>query len=265
KMEIIETNPQYQYVRYGDAQAEATAPAPPSYGASDDVEGRPKNLSFDNQSIRHGFIRKVYLILMAQLMVTFGAVAIFAFSPNAKMFAFHNTWLFWLAVLIMLVTLLCMICLENVRRQTPTNFIFLAIFTFAQSFLIGVSTSRYAGQEVLLAIGITVVICLSLTLFAMQTKYDFTTMGGILVSCLVCLLILGLFSIFFGGKLSSLIYSSLGALLFSFYLIYDTQLMMGGNHKYAISPEEYIFATLNLYLDILNIFMDVLNVLGITQ
>ncbi|KAH8388357.1 hypothetical protein KR093_005106, partial [Drosophila rubida] len=221
-----------------------------------------KNLSFDNQSIRRGFIRKVYLILMSQLVVTFGAVAIFAFSPAVKSFANRNTWLFWLAVFVMLVTLLSMICLEDVRRKTPTNFIFLGVFTFAQSFLVGVSTSHYAGKEVLLAIGITAVICLSLTLFAMQTRCDFTMMGGILVSCLVALFIFGLFSIFFGGNLSSLIYSTLGALLFSFYLIYDTQLMMGGNHKYAISPEEYIFATLSLYLDVLNIFMDVLNILG---
>ncbi len=26
------------------------------------------------------------------------------------------------------------------------------------------------------------------------------------------------------------------------------QLMMGGSHKYSISPEEYIFAALNIYL-----------------
>lgn len=40
---------------------------PPSaggYGAYDDPESQPKNFSFDDQSIRRGFIRKVYLILM---------------------------------------------------------------------------------------------------------------------------------------------------------------------------------------------------------
>ena len=31
--------------------------------------------------------------------------------------------------------------------------------------------------------------------------------------------------------------------------------MIGGNHKYSISPEEYIFAALAIYLDIINIFM----------
>ena len=32
-------------------------------------------------------------------------------------------------------------------------------------------------------------------------------------------------------------------------------MMIGGDHKYAISPEEYIFAALAIYLDIINIFM----------
>ena len=31
-------------------------------------------------------------------------------------------------------------------------------------------------------------------------------------------------------------YGAAGALIFSLYIIYDTQLMMGGKHKYALSP-----------------------------
>ena len=59
-----------------------------------------------------------------------------------------------------------------------------------------------------------------------------------------------------------MIYASLGALLFSCYLVFDTQMMMGGKHKYSISPEEYIFAALNLYLDIINIFLYILALVG---
>ena len=49
-----------------------------------------------------------------------------------------------------------------------------------------------------------------------------------------------------------------GAFVFSLYLIYDTQMMMGGKHKYALDPEEYIFAALNIYLDVINLFMYIL-------
>ena len=46
------------------------------------------------------------------------------------------------------------------------------------------------------------------------------------------------------------------------YIVFDTQLMMGGQHKYSISPEEYIFAALNLYLDIINLFLYLLMIIG---
>jgi FtsH-binding integral membrane protein len=41
--------------------------------------------------------------------------------------------------------------------------------------------------------------------------------------------------------------------------------MMGGNHKYSISPEEYVFAALNLYLDIVQIFMYILTIIGASR
>jgi len=38
--------------------------------------------------------------------------------------------------------------------------------------------------------------------------------------------------------------------------------MLGGKHRYALSPEEYIFAALNLYLDIINMFLYILSFAG---
>merc|ERR550534_2770742 len=43
------------------------------------------------------------------------------------------------------------------------------------------------------------------------------------------------------------------------------QLMMGGKHKYSLSPEEYIFAALNIYLDIINLFMYILMIVGFSR
>ena len=46
------------------------------------------------------------------------------------------------------------------------------------------------------------------------------------------------------------------------YIVFDTQMMLGGKHKYSVSPEEYIFAALNLYLDIVNLFLFLLSIIG---
>jgi len=52
-----------------------------------------------------------------------------------------------------------------------------------------------------------------------------------------------------------------GAALFSVYLIFDLQLIMG-NGELAIGPEEYVMATLNIYLDIINIFLYILQLVN---
>ena len=57
-------------------------------------------------------------------------------------------------------------------------------------------------------------------------------------------------------------YGVAGALIFSLYIIYDTQLMMGGKHEYALDPEEYVFASLNIYLDVINLFLYILMIVG---
>ncbi|XP_034650607.1 protein lifeguard 1 isoform X2 [Drosophila subobscura] len=233
-------------------------------GAYTDGEA-DKTFDFDDQSIRKGFIRKVYLILMAQLLITFGFVSVFTFSKATQEWVQKNPYLVWIALAVLIVTMICMACCESVRRKTPINFIFLFLFTIAESFLLGMVAGQYEANEVLMAVGITAAVTLGLTLFALQTKWDFTMCGGVLVCCLVVFIIFGIIAIFIPGQVIQMVYASLGALLFSVYLVYDTQLMLGGNHKYSISPEEYIFAALNLYLDIVNIFMYILTIIGLAR
>lgn len=35
--------------------------------------------------------------------------------------------------------------------------------------------------------------------------------------------------------------------------MYDVQMLMGGTHQCRVSPDEYVFATINIYLDIINL------------
>lgn len=65
---------------------------------------------------------------------------------------------------------------------------------------------------------------------------------SVLFVSVIILFIFGIFASIFRSHTLTLVYASIGALLFCIYLVYDIQLMMGGKHKYSISPEEYIFA-----------------------
>lgn len=51
--------------------------------------------------------------------------------------------------------------------------------------------------------------------------------------------------------------AAVGAILFAGFIVFDTHMIL---HK--LSPEEYILAAINLYLDILNLFLEILKILG---
>jgi len=199
---------------------------------------------------------------MCQLLVTLGFVSLGTFHEPTKLFIKSNPMLSILAIVVTFGTLIALACCENLRRKSPTNFILLFIFTIAESFLLAVTVSRYYPDQVLTALGLTTLICFALTIFALQTKIDFTVMGGFLMIAAIVLLVVSIIAMFFPGKLMTLIIASAGAIIFSLYLLYDTQMMVGGDHKYSISPEEYVFAALTIYVDVINIFMYILTIIG---
>lgn len=52
-------------------------------------------------------------------------------------------------------------------------------------------------------------------------------------------------------------------LLFRQFLVFDTQMVVGGNkRRYQLSPEEYIYGALQLYVDVVNLFIIILGLVG---
>ena len=207
-----------------------------------------KGFEFSDESIRKAFIKKVYSILSVQLSITLGFITLFVFHHPTNLWVRQHYWLFWVAFGLMFATMIAMACCESVRRTSPLNFIFLSIFTIAESFLLGCMSVIFDPDIVMMAVGITAAVCLGLTIFAFQTKWDFTVMGGkfeyelsrscchilieinfsgVLFVAVIILMLFGLIAMFFPGKTISLVYASFGALIFCIYLIFDTQLMMG--------------------------------------
>ncbi len=64
-------------------------------------------------------------------------------------------------------------------------------------------------------------------------------------------------------RASQLLISAGGALLFSVYLVFDIQLLLGSaQHAASLSPDEYVFGALSIYLDIINLFLYVLRLVN---
>ncbi|KAG2492868.1 hypothetical protein HYH03_008783 [Edaphochlamys debaryana] len=219
------------------------------------------SFEFAEKQVRLGFVRKVLGILSLQLLVTAGVTAAFLFSAPLRTYVYAAQWPFWTAFALSLALVVALGCSEQLRRRHPINMIMLGAFTLCEAFLVGTVSAAYGSNLVLLAVGITTVVVLGCALFATQSKFDLTYSSGFLVSACLALLSAITLNLFLRAPWLYVTICGLGVLLFSMYLIFDLQLLMGG-HKYALSPDEYVFAALNLYLDVINIFLYVLQLLG---
>eukprot|EP00416_Gambierdiscus_australes_P028585 CAMPEP_0171088478 /NCGR_PEP_ID=MMETSP0766_2-20121228/20807_1 /TAXON_ID=439317 /ORGANISM="Gambierdiscus australes, Strain CAWD 149" /LENGTH=265 /DNA_ID=CAMNT_0011546281 /DNA_START=14 /DNA_END=811 /DNA_ORIENTATION=+ len=221
--------------------------------------------------IRSGFIRKVYAILSVQLAVTF-AIAFYMNLNLTPRWVAENTLFFYMASFGTLgLTLGVSCCCASAMRTFPTNYIFLGAITLGMATMVGFSTVMYTTDSVLLALATTTAVFFVLTAYACLTKTDFTGMGPYLFAGLMALSMFGfmmmLWSFFTGAPLMGTtmhkVYACGGVLLFVLYIIYDTQLIVGGTHKkHQFSVDDYAFAALNLYLDIVNLFMFLLELTG---
>nr|XP_016943362.1 protein lifeguard 1 isoform X1 [Drosophila suzukii] len=219
-----------------------------------------KSIIFDDQTIRKGFVRKVFGILMVQLLFTCAVMATFVYHGPTKQFVRENFVVFFLAMIVNIIVLIMIVCVESVRRKHPVNLICLAIFTFTMSLLLGAASSLMDSNVVLSAVAITTVLVTALCIYAVQTKYDYTAAGGVAITFVMILLVLSVCSFSMPGFVDSLPISCLCAVIGCFFLIYDMQSIVGGNRAEQLDPEEYVFAALTLYVDVVRIFIYVLRI-----
>eukprot|EP00913_Durusdinium_trenchii_P019281 g18123.t1 len=221
----------------------------------------------EDTAVRHGFVQKVFGILLVQLVTTtlVGGLVMKLALPVAK----SNPALamaLMLGSLVLSIACMCIFaCCPQTMRQTPTNYLLLALFTLAESVLVGFISAHYTQESVLLVLATTCIVVVSLILFACQTKYDITGyLPYVLVACM------GLFGFGFILTIAAfcgmgnspvfqtmrLVYSMCGVLVFSCFIVLDTQLIVGGKHsKFRFGVDDYCMAAINLYMDIVQLFL----------
>ncbi|KAL9101241.1 MAG: hypothetical protein Q9163_003474 [Psora crenata] len=250
--------------------------APPSYQAEqsdhDNLLGGPRgeddNVPDDFKfggsvaeatlPIRMQFVRKVYAILTAQILATVALSSVSYVSGGYKSWIQSNPWMMWVSLF---GAIGFMILTFWKRKSYPTNLLFLSGFTALEAYSISVIVSFYNTKVVLLALTLTAGIFVALTVFACQTKYDFTSWMPFLFGGLWILILFGFVAAFFPyNSTAELIYGGAAALIFSGYILVDTQLVMRHYHV-----EEEIAAAISLYLDIINLFLAILRILNSQQ
>jgi len=93
-----------------------------------------------------------------------------------------------------------------------------------------------------------------ISMFALTTKRDFSSMGKMLFIALIILVVGSISNIFIGSPILQLGISMVGALLFSAFILYDTQQIIKGGFSTPIE------AAIALYLDFFNLFVSLLQI-----
>ncbi|SDG86054.1 Bax inhibitor-1/YccA family protein [Propionivibrio dicarboxylicus] len=145
-------------------------------------------------------------------------------------------------------------------KNSATGVVLLLGFTF----FMGLMLSRIlqvalgfsnGGSLIATAAGGTGAIFFALAGVATVTKKDFSFMGKFLFIGMIVVLLASLANIFFMIPALSLTISALVVMIFSAYILFDISRIVNGGE------DNYITATLAVYLDIYNVFVSLLNLL----
>ena len=218
---------------------------------------------FSSNQSKQLFISKVYTILWFQLLFTsFYIGVVNQVQPVQEFLLSGIGYILSIVGFVLLLTSTCIFFnYSNLIKKYSIPYI--CFYTMIMSYIIGYVGIQFSANILLLAGIITLILFSGLSLYAIQTKIDYTQYGGILLSLLLCLICINIMFFFFSIPYISLIYSGLGSLLFSFYIIYDTQLIVDGNHRsIQFSEDDYAVAAISLYTDIINLFLFMLNIIG---
>jgi len=216
-------------------------------------------MMLESPELRWSFIRKIYSIVAVQLILTIAVGAlVVTYRPISTFFVSTRGGLALYIVII--ITPFIVLCpLSYYHQRHPVNYLLLAIFTASLAFSVGLTCAFTSGAVILESVILTTVVVVSLTLYtfwAAKRGHDFNFLGPFLFGAILVLMVFAFIQVFFPlGRISTMIYGCLAAIIFCGYIVYDTDNLI---KRYTY--DQYIWAAVSLYLDILNLFLSLLTI-----
>lgn len=197
-----------------------------------------------SQKVLHNFIATLFVSFIGTLL------GYFVIPPQIS----------FLCLLLTFVILIVALVLQWFKAK---NIVTMPLVHFI-TFLLGISASvvlkAYVSLMgvtwVMIGLGITVSIFISLALYVHYSKKDFSFLGGFLFIGLITLIGLGIANLFIQSSLFELGLAFAGVLIFSGYVLYDVSSIR------KIKEDEIPLVVLNLYLDFINLLFDILRIIA---
>ena len=197
------------------------------------------------------FIKKVYSLLAMSM----GTAAIGAYLGSGPLLLLvaPNMMLFF-------ILQIALIFFASFGARKPgLNMVALFSFTTVSGLTLGPLLYQVGPSIAAEAFALTAITFAGLSMYVVYSKKDFSFMSGFLMTGLIVLIVGGLLNMFFiQSGMMHFVMSGASVLLFSGFILYDTS-----NILRYYGTDEYVSATLALYLDVLNLFIALLSILGI--
>ena len=113
------------------------------------------------------------------------------------------------------------------------------------------------AQTIVLALAATGATFLALSAYVINSKRDFSFMGGFLFAGMVIAILVGLGAMFFQVPALGLAVSAMVALLSAGLILFETSRIVNGGET------NYVLATVGLYVSIFNLFTSLLSLFGL--
>jgi len=213
-----------------------------------------KETAYVQEGASVSFMKQTYQLLAASMIAA--AAGAYVTMPYVETIMQYKWFIFGAELLVLFFGL------SMSRGKPGLNLAMLFIFTFLTGVslvpllasLIGAGNGAVIGNAFLM----TSVLFGALSLFAINSKTDYSSWGKPLFITLIVIIIASLINIFIlQSPMMHVIITASILLLFSFFTIYDTQNIANGAYD---SPVD---AAVSLYLDFLNMFTALLQLLGI--
>lgn len=200
----------------------------------------------------NSLIRNTYILLSLTLLFS-AAMAGVAMTTHAQPV---NVWLVLLGYFgLLFVTQ----ALRNSAWGLVSVFALTGFMGYTLGPILNIYITHYSNgsQLVAYAMASTGVIFLGLSGYALTTRKDFSFMGGFLMVGILVAFIAGIANIFLAIPALALAVSSMFVLLMGGFILYQTSAMVHGGEN------NYIMATVSLYIAIYNLFTSLLQLFGV--
>jgi len=201
-------------------------------------------------------IRNTYMLL-AMTMAFSAVMAVVSMIVNPPMIVHLAT------VIGSFIMLFVLNKKQNSAAALPLVFAFTGMLGFGLGPILNMYLGMSNGGEIVgTALGMTALTFLGLSAYVLTSRKDFSFMGGFLAAGMIVALIamVALFALpFFGVDVGAarIAFSALIVLLMAGFILYDTSNIVNGVY------DNYIMATVSLYLNIYNLFINLLMLIGV--